>query len=67
MVFGYTSPDDHFVVYDDEGRVLATVGEPFSVPDGLPEAVAESLGRLDLKGKSEPIEVFRLVSLNPRR
>jgi class 3 adenylate cyclase len=29
----------------------------------LPGAVTESLGRLELKGKSEPIEVFRLVGL----
>jgi class 3 adenylate cyclase len=32
----------------------------------LPDAVAESLGRLDLKGKSEPIEVYRLLALSPR-
>jgi adenylate cyclase len=29
----------------------------------LPGAVTESLGRLELKGKSEPIEVYRLVTL----
>ncbi len=29
----------------------------------LPEAVTESLGRLELKGKAEPLEVYRLVSL----
>jgi class 3 adenylate cyclase len=29
----------------------------------LPEAVTESLGLLELKGKSEPLEVYRLVSL----
>ncbi len=32
----------------------------------LPDAVAESLGRLELKGKREPIEVYRLVGLSPR-
>jgi class 3 adenylate cyclase len=29
----------------------------------LPEAVTESLGRLELKGKADPLEVYRLVSL----
>ncbi|MEV0290473.1 adenylate/guanylate cyclase domain-containing protein [Kribbella sp. NPDC050820] len=29
----------------------------------LPEAVTESLGRLELKGKAEPLEVYRLVAL----
>ena len=29
----------------------------------LPDAVAESLGPLDLKGKAEPLEVYRLVAL----
>lgn len=51
-----------------EGK--APAGEVAIGPDTLrrlPEAVAESLGRLDLKGKSEPIEVYRLVSLNPPR
>jgi class 3 adenylate cyclase len=50
-----------------EGK--APAGEVAIGPDTLrrlPEAVAESLGRLDLKGKSEPIEVFRLVALSPR-
>ncbi len=31
----------------------------------LPEAVTESLGRVALKGRSEPLEVHRLVSLGP--
>jgi class 3 adenylate cyclase len=51
-----------------EGK--APAGQVAIGPDTLrrlPEAVAESLGRLDLKGKSEPIEVYRLVSLNPPR
>lgn len=30
----------------------------------LPEAVTQSLGRLELKGKAAPLEVYRLVSLN---
>jgi sugar diacid utilization regulator len=30
------------VVYDGQGRELATVGEAFALPDGLPEAIAES-------------------------
>lgn len=30
----------------------------------LPEAVTESLGLLDLKGKAEPLEVYRLVALH---
>ncbi|HET9859021.1 MAG TPA: adenylate/guanylate cyclase domain-containing protein, partial [Nocardioidaceae bacterium] len=29
----------------------------------LPQAVTESLGRLELKGKAEPLEVYRLVAL----
>ncbi len=44
------------VVYDDEGRVLATVGEPFSVPDGLPAAIAESRSSghsVELRGEDE--------------
>ncbi|MGW1340713.1 adenylate/guanylate cyclase domain-containing protein [Kribbella sp. NPDC002412] len=32
----------------------------------LPEAVTESLGRLELKGKAEPLEVYRLVALTAR-
>jgi class 3 adenylate cyclase len=50
-----------------EGK--APAGEVAIGPDTLrriPEAVAESLGLLDLKGKSEPIEVYRLVALGPR-
>jgi adenylate cyclase len=31
--------------------------------DLLPDAVTESLGLLELKGKAEPVEVYRLVSL----
>ena len=31
----------------------------------LPDAVAESLGPLELKGKTEPLEVYRLVALGP--
>jgi adenylate cyclase len=31
----------------------------------LPGAVTESLGMLDLKGKAEPLEVYRLVALHP--
>ena len=31
----------------------------------LPQAVTESLGRLELKGKAEPLEVYRLVALQP--
>lgn len=30
----------------------------------LPEAVTESLGRLELKGKAAPLEIYRLVSLH---
>jgi adenylate cyclase len=30
----------------------------------LPDAVTESLGLLDLKGKAEPLEVYRLVALS---
>ncbi|HSE08355.1 MAG TPA: GAF domain-containing protein [Nocardioidaceae bacterium] len=32
------------VVYDGQGRELATVGEPFAVPDDLAEAIDESRG-----------------------
>ena len=31
----------------------------------LPDAVTESIGLLDLKGKAEPMEVHRLISLRP--
>lgn len=31
----------------------------------LPEAVTESIGLLDLKGKAEPLQVHRLISLRP--
>jgi class 3 adenylate cyclase len=30
----------------------------------LPDAVTESLGRLDLKGKAEPLEAYRLIALS---
>ncbi|HSE71782.1 MAG TPA: adenylate/guanylate cyclase domain-containing protein [Nocardioidaceae bacterium] len=33
----------------------------------LPDAVTESLGLLELKGKAEPLEAFRLVALNRQR
>jgi class 3 adenylate cyclase len=33
----------------------------------LPDAVTESLGLLELKGKAEPVEAFRLVALDRQR